>query len=287
MAERTHVHDASEATFEREAIERSKSVPVVVDFWAPGCGPCRSLGPLLERLAAEHAGAFELVKVNVDENPALANAFGVRSIPTVVALRGGSAVSQFEGALPETSLRRFLETLLPTRADLLAAEGNRLAQAGHHNAAEDRFHEALALDARHAGALLGLASVLAERNETAPALELLDRIGPGLPESEAAERLSATLRTRSAAAHFDEAELRARLAASEGDLDARIDLGAGLAAAGRHEEALEMFLDAVRRDPKHRDEAARRAMLDLFALLGAEHQLTQRYRGSLARALFR
>ena len=287
MAPSAYVHDATDATFEREAIERSRTAPVVVDFWAPWCAPCRSLGPVLERLAEEHAGAFELVKVNVDENPAVASAFAVRSIPRVVALRDGQAVSQFEGALPEASVRRFLETLLPTRADALTAEGQRLAEAGHQNAAEDRYREALALDARHPGALVGLAAVLGERGETAAALELIERVGPGLPESEAAERLAAALRTRGAAADFDEAGLRARLDAQEGDLDARVDLGIGLAATGRNDEALETLLEAVRRDPRHRDEAARRAMLDLFALLGADHPLTQRYRSALARALFR
>ncbi|MCC6642506.1 MAG: tetratricopeptide repeat protein [Deltaproteobacteria bacterium] len=287
MAAGANVHDAGDATFEREAIERSKTVPVVVDLWAPWCAPCRSLGPILERLAEEHGGAFELVKVNVDESPATARALAVRSIPTVIALRDGRVVSQFEGALPEASVRRFLEAVLPTRADGLVAEGRRFADAGHLDTAESRYREALTLDARHPGALLALAALMGDREDTAPALELLERIGPGLPESEAADRLAAALRTRGAAAGFDEAGLRARLAACDGDLDARVDLGLGLAAAGRHEEALETLLDALRRDPKHRDEAARRAMIDLFALLGADHPLTQRYRSALARALFR
>lgn len=287
MSDEPFVRDVTDAEFEREAIERSRHTPVVVDFWAPWCAPCRTLGPILERLAREHDGAFVLVKVNVDENPASASAFGVRSIPRVLGLRDGRVLREFEGALPEPSVRRFLEALLPTRADALAAEGRRLAEAGHRNAAEERFRNALASDPHHTGAKLGLATVLAESGDAAAALELLAQIGPGLPESAAADRLAAALRTQEAAADFDEDGLRRRLSERPDDLDALVDLGIGLAAAGRHEEALETLLDAIRREPHHREDAARRAMVDLFALLGADHPLTQRYRGALARALFR
>jgi len=279
--------DVDDAGFEQEVLQRSKTTPVVVDFWAPWCGPCRTLGPVLERLADEHRGAFVLARVNVDESPRAAQAFGVRSIPSVKGLRGGEIVFAFDGALPEPEVRAELERLLPTPADQRVQEATSLAEAGHGNAAEERFREALGLDPRHAGANLGLARILAERGEAEAAQELLEEIGPGLPESEAAERLSASLRTRAAAGGFDEAALRERLARDEADADARLDLGLGLAAAGRHEEALELLLEAVRRDPQHRDEAARRAMLDLFALLGPEHELTGRYRAALARALFR
>ena len=281
------VVDVDEAGFEREVLQRSKTTPVLVDFWAPWCAPCRSLGPLLEKLAAEHAGAFVLAKVDVDANPRLAEAFAVRSIPAVKAIRRGEVVAAFEGALPEGRIRLFLEKLLPTAADALAAEGGRFADGGHANAAEERFHAALTEDPRHAGALLGLARLLADRGRPDEAQALLARILPGVPEHAEAERLAAVLRTRSSAEAFDEASLRARLQAREDDLDARVDLGLGLAASGRHEEALETLLDAVRRDAAFRDEAARRAMVDLFAVLGAEHPLTQRYRGALARALFR
>lgn len=281
------VLDVDDAGFERDVMERSRSTPVVVDFWAPWCAPCRTLGPVLERLAEEHAGAFVLARVDVDANPRLAEAFAVRSIPAVKAIRGGEVVAAFEGALPEGRLRLFLEKVLPSAADALTQEGARFAAGGHRNAAEERFRAALATDPRHAGALLGLAGVLAEGGHANEALELLERILPGVPEHAEAERLAAALRTKGAGTAYDEAALRARLAAQEDDLDARLDLGLGLAAAGRHEEALEMLLDVVRRNAHFRDDAARRAMVDLFAVLGAESPLTQRYRGALARALFR
>jgi putative thioredoxin len=278
--------DVGDRDFEREVLDRSEKTPVVVDFWAPWCGPCRTLGPILERLAEEHAGAFVLARVNVDENPGLAQAFQVRSIPAVKALRDRTLVAEFEGAQPESVVRRLLETVLPSAADVAAREGDQAAEAGDATRAEARWGAALALDTRHPRALLGLARLEAERGRDGAALELLERIGPGTPASAEADRLAAVLRTRKEGAG-DEAALRARLAADPEDLEARLALGRLLAAREAHAEALEMLLDAVRRDPGYQDEAARRALLDIFSVLGAEHPLTQQYRSALARTLYR
>ncbi|HEU4429486.1 MAG TPA: thioredoxin, partial [Myxococcota bacterium] len=164
------VIDVTDESFERDVLERSKQVPVVVDFWAPWCGPCRTLGPILERAAHESAGAFVLAKINVDENPQIAAAAGARSIPLVIAFRDGQARSSFVGAQPESEVKRFLAAILPTQADQLAKEGGELLLAGHENAAEERFRAALAADARHPAALVGLARVLGERGATDEAL---------------------------------------------------------------------------------------------------------------------
>lgn len=281
------VLDVDDTSFERDVLARSRTVPVVVDFWAGWCAPCRALGPLLERLAEEHAGAFVLAKVDVDANPTLAEAFAVRSIPAVKAFRDGAVVASFEGALGEGRVRSFLAPLLPTRADEIAAEAATLAAAGHLDAAEERFRAALAESPAHSGANLGLARLLAEQERTDEALAVLERIVAVGTEHAEAERLAAALRTRASRAGFDEAELRARLAAKPDDPDARLELGLGLAACDRHEEALETLLECVRRDPKHRDEAARRAIVDLFSVLGPDDPLTQRFRAGLARVLFR
>jgi putative thioredoxin len=265
------VIDVGEQDFEREVLARSETVPVVVDFWAPWCGPCRVLGPLLERLAEEHAGAFVLARVDVDQAPELARSFGVRSIPAVKAIRARTLVAEFAGAQPEAAVRQILAAVLPSEADHAAREGDEAAAGGHLARARARW---------------GLAQLRADAGEADAALDLLERIGAGTPVSEEAERLAASLRTR-AAAGGDEGALRRRLEADPGDLDARLDLGRLLAAGGRHGEALEELLEIVRRDPHHDDDAARRAMVDLFAVLGPEHPLTERYRAALARALFR
>jgi len=280
------VVDVGDEDFEREVVELSKRLPVVLDLWAPWCGPCRVLGPALERLAQEHAGAFRLAKLDVDRAPRTAQALGVRSIPTVYGLRDGKIVAEFVGAQPEPVLRQFLERLLPSEADRLAQEGARLAEAGHGNAAEERFRAALGREANHAGALLGLARLHGERGEAEQGLDLLERVSPVSPLAAEAARLAAALRVGGEGAG-DLAALRARVVAEPGDLAARLALGRALAAAGRYEEALAGLLECVRRDPGFEDGAARKAMLDIFALLGPEDPLTGRFRGELARALFR
>jgi putative thioredoxin len=279
------VLDVTDQDFETQVIERSKEVPVVVDFWAPWCGPCRALGPLLERLAQEHAGAFVLARVNTDENPGLAGAFRVQSIPMVIGVRDGGLAAHFVGAQPENAVRDFLAQLLPSDAERRAAEGTELLAAGKASEAEAAFRDALQSDPRAGGALVGLARVLSERGEDVDALALLDRVGPG-PHRQEADRLAAALRVRQSGAG-DEAALRARVEANPADLDARFALAQALAATGRYDEALAQYLAVVKADRSFRDDAARKAMLDIFDLLGPGDELADRYRSELAKVLFR
>lgn len=279
-----HVIEVTEETFEKEVIERSHQVPVVVDLWAPWCGPCRTLGPLLERLAAEYAGQFVLAKINVDENPLLAQAFRVQSIPLVVAIRNGQVVSQFLGAQPEPKVREFLAALLPSDADRLVAQAAARLAAGKVAEAEALFRKALEQDSRAGGALVGLARILLQRGEEEEATKLLDRVEPG-PWRNEADRLLAELRLQQVEA-ADEAALRRRLAENPGDLAARLELGKLLAARGQYREALEELLEVVRRDRNFQDQAARKAMLDIFQVLGSGNEVVEHYRSELAKILF-
>jgi len=278
------VKDVADASFDADVIEHSRQVPVVVDFWAPWCGPCRTLGPLLERLAAEHKGAFVLAKVNVDESPAVAADFGIRSIPAVKAFRGGRIVDEFVGALPEPALRQFLRRILPSKADELSAQARVAEASGDAAAAERLFREALELDPNHPVSRLGVGRLLAETDATA-ALAELDRVLPGTAERTEADRLAARLRLAGDDG-AGEAELRARVERDPADLAARQDLARALAAREDYETALGELLEVIRRDRRFDDEAARKQMLDLFNILGPRHALTEKYRAELARVLF-
>jgi len=286
MEHRPHSIEITDEDFQREVIDRSVSTPVVVDFWAPWCGPCRTLGPLLERLAHEHAGDFVLAKLNVDPSSRVADRLKVDKIPTVLGFRDGEVRAHMIGAKSEPEVRRFLADLLPTQADESVAAALLALESSDPAAAEERFRAALALEGRHPEALLGLARLLGERGEREEALALLERFVPGDEDEREATQLAAELRVQ-AAGGDDEARLQARVEADSDDLDARVALGRALAARRRYEPALEMLVEAVRRDPGFDDEAARKAMLDIFEVLGSDDERTQRFRRELARALYR
>ena len=279
------VINATDRDFEVQVIERSKQVPVVVDFWAPWCGPCRALSPLLERLAEEHAGAFVLAKVNTDENPVLAEAFRVQSIPMVIGVRDGALAGHFVGAQPESGVREFLAQLLPSDGEQLAEEGSALLAAGKTVEAEAAFRSALERDGSADRARVGLATILSGRGEDADALALLERVGPG-PQRQDADRLAASIRIRQSGAG-DDAALRAQVESHPDDLEARFALAQALAASGRYDQALEQYLAVIQRDRSFRDDGARKAMLDIFDLLGPGNELAERYRSELAKVLFR
>ncbi|MEM7030906.1 MAG: thioredoxin [Chloroflexota bacterium] len=282
----THVIDVNEQTFITEVLERSQTVPVVVDFWAEWCGPCRMLGPTLERLAEEYDGAFVLAKVDVDQCPQLSTQFGVQGIPAVKAFKNNQVVEEFTGALPEPQVRQFLEKLIPSPADILVEEGDVLYENGNAADAAAKYREALALKSSHYSAKLGLGQVLIDLGETDEATNLLQSIPAGVPEGAKAEALLASLQFEQHAAGRSEAELKAAIEADGKDVASRFALASMLASQDRYQEALDEFLEIVYRDRSFEDDGARKAILALLTNLGDEHPLTSPYRRKLSMALF-
>jgi len=281
----TWVKDVTDRDFQLEVIEKSRTVPVIVDLWAPWCGPCKALGPLLERLADEYGGKFILAKVNVDESPQVAQALGVQSIPLVIAFKGGDIATEFVGAQPENVVRQFIEHLVPDEAKRLTAEAVQLVSRGDKSGGEARYRAALERVPEYVAASVGLANLLADDGRDDDAMAVLDASPATGPAAAEIEQARATLRMRSVASG-DEPALRERLAADPKDLQVRIDLGRLLSASSRHEEALELLLQAVRQDRSFGDGAARKAMLDIFAVLGREDPLAERYQRELSKLLF-
>jgi putative thioredoxin len=279
------VIDVNERTFQREVIERSRDVPVVVDFWAPWCAPCRMLGPVLESLAQEFGRRFILARLNTDENQRLAAQFGIQGIPTVKAFKDGRVVAEFVGAQPRPAVRQFIERILPNELDMKMAEGRALLAAGKLAEAEGKFREVLSEKPDHPAAMLSQARALLGLRREQAALQLLNQVPVATPEGAEAARLRAEITLRQGAGDADEPTLRARLAAAPTDLETRFRLASLLASQQRYEEALDHYLEILRRDRKFRNGSARQAMLHIFDLLG-DHPLARQYRNKLATVLF-
>jgi putative thioredoxin len=279
------VRDVTADSFEADVVAPSRERPVLVDFWSPSCGPCRVLGPLLEKLVNERKGQVLLAKVNTDNEQELAAYFRISAVPAVKVIFNGQLVHEFEGLRPEAELRQFLDQLCPPRDPTLE-----LAQAAEQSAparAEKLYRQVLAEQPDNDTARLGLARTLLAQDHLDEIDEVLE---PASAEGEIGaevERIKAQVfLSRAAAGLPDESALRQRIAAESKNAQAYLDLGCVLARKGTYPEALAMLLAAAERDFKLASGRAREVMVKVFYILGSNHPLANDYRSKLSRLLY-
>jgi putative thioredoxin len=245
--------DVSTKTFEKEVLDASKTVPVVVDFWAPWCGPCRSLTPIIEKVVGEFKGRVKLVKVNSDDNPELSQAFRVQSIPNVIAFKDGRAVSQFVGAQPESQVRTFIEKLLPSQMEEALKNAESLLAAGNLDDAERQL------------AVIKSDPSIAAR---------IEAVRQGIAYARAGDQGPA------------EAELRAKLDANPADHETRLALAGIYAGQRRYQEAMDELLEILKRAKNWREGEARKQLISLLTLASSQPALVAEYRRKLTSAMF-
>lgn len=290
------IKDSSDQAFMPDVIEASKDVPVIVDFWAPWCGPCKQLMPVLERVVKAEAGKVKMVKINIDENPGIAGQLGVQSIPAVFAFKDGQPVDGFMGGQPESELKKFVGRLTggsdagQEAADLTARAKDSLAAGDPGGAAQD-FARALQLDPENAEALAGLARVYIESGNSAGAADMIANTPETIVDHPEIVAIRASLSLLGNQPETDSeedpvAEFAAKVETNPEDLDARLELAQALAANGRNADAVDHLLYSVAKNRAHDGEAARMFLLTIFEAEGVESDVSKDGRRRLSSILF-
>ena len=284
----SNVKDGSDATFVADVIEASSQQPVIVDFWATWCGPCKQLGPALEKAVEAVKGAVKLVKIDVDKNPAIAGQLRVQSIPTVYAFVNGRPVDGFQGALPESQVKEFVARLIgPPEGDAiddilaLAAESLQLGDVG---GAAQAYAQALQLDPEHPKAIAGMARLYLQNGDPERARELMAMAPAGAKDADLDSVRAALKLAESATA--ETAALDQRLAADADDHQARLELAKALAARGAYDKAADQLLHIIQRDREWNDHAARKQLLEVFEAAGPASEVAKQGRKRLSAILF-
>jgi len=285
------IKDTDTAGFMADVIEASQSTPVVVDFWAPWCGPCKQLTPIIERLVKQYAGKVKLVKINVDENQELAAQFRVQSIPAVYGFKGGRPVDGFMGAVPESQIKQFIERLSgggsPIDEALAAADG--LMKEGQNDEALEIYKEVLSQDPAHVKALAGALRCYLALGQDDLARDLIEKLPAQIKNSPDIQGVQAALDLKAATANTNTAELDAlvaKVAADPKDMQARLDLAMARFGAGDRETAVEDLLAMIKADRTWNEQAARTQLVKFFDAFGPTDPLTRSGRRRLSAILF-